>query len=189
MSEALTAYVFIGVSVVYSDEAEAMGRRSRGGARPVTTGQNGSQLGCFETALSNLDERADDVADHVGQEGIGRNVDDDLVALPGTGRREDGADGRVSAGVARERGEVVLADQGLQRGVHRLGVQRLRDVPAVLPADRWARAAVHDRVAVLPTARRKAGVEVVWHHARPHDGDGRRQVGVERTRPLVRTEA
>ncbi len=73
-----------------------------------------------------------------------------------------------------------MAHQGLGRGVHGLGVQRLPDVPDPAVVQRRRRPPVEDAVEVAPPLGREAGVEVFGRLGRLQDGDGLlRQVGVD----------
>src|SRR5690606_5668131 len=108
------------------EEDQAPRRRGRAGAPAVARVQHFRDPLLRTAAAAHFQQRSDDVADHMMQEGVGLDVDHHHVTLA---RHADPL--QVAAGVWRlavhgpERSEVELADQGLGGAMHGIGVQRM----------------------------------------------------------------
>src|SRR5262249_59783766 len=98
-----------------------------------------------------LDERADQVADHVMEKAVGRDENDQQALPRDHARRADRADGRsvASRGRAKCR-EIVFALHRMESADHRRRVQPPWEVPCI-PPEKWVSAwsAIEDgRVAI-----------------------------------------
>jgi hypothetical protein len=95
-------------------------------------------------------------------EGIGTDRGlEQAVAAPLTAQCEEGTDGRRPVALLAEGREVVLADQWLGGGVHRVDVELARPGDDVAAGERVGRPAVAQPVDVPPFERGEAGVESV----------------------------
>ena len=150
--------------------------RSRGGEfrllQEATEGARG------ELAAPDLDQRADSATDLMPQEGVGRHLDDHNrrvaydVAAPYT------ANGG-NALIARERREIVLADEGRRGFPHGLNVERTWHVPGVRACERRAQAGVVDGVPIRAGGGVASRVEGAVDFARAADSDVLGEPGVE----------
>ena len=141
--------------------------------------------GCSPRPTSS--RRADDIAHHVVQEGIRLHLDHDLIAAAlDRDRLQVAPRMRRLAVHGAERAEVVLADQRLRGGVHRVGVERQALPAQVLAAQRRAHRAVEDAIAVAARARGKARVEIVGHRHAPAHAHRRRQARGGAEHPAAR---
>jgi hypothetical protein len=85
--------------------------------------------------------------------------------------------------------EIVSAEKGLRRRVHRPGIERFGNMPDTTEIERGGRAAVQDAEEIVPRGRRKAGVEILAHGLNREDRDrvtGKSQMRVERAHKLIR---
>ncbi len=94
---------------------------------------------------------------------------------------------RLALGGAEGR-EVVVADQGLRRGLHRLGVEGVDDMPdpAALEHRRWATG--EDAVEIVAAGGQEAGVEIGRRERGLQHRDMRADEMVERVAQLVASE-
>ena len=131
-----------------------------------------------------LEQRAHDIANHVMQVRVGRDLQPQKIAVAPHLDPLDAPDGGFRLALHRtERGEIVLADQRLCRGMHGRGIERTMDPRRPRALQRRARAAVQDAVTVDaangPVPRMKADA----HLARPLQGNRRREPGVRAQHP------
>src|SRR6185503_11318060 len=88
-------------------------------------------------ALADVDERADDIADHVVQERIRADDEIDLVIVLFHGQRMDRSHWRLGLAFGRaESGEIMLADKQRRRRAHRGDIERQVEPAEVGRAER-----------------------------------------------------
>ena len=113
---------------------------------------------------ADLDQRADDVPDHVAQESIACDADDQRQVESAAVLDLEGKNGPLGRSDRRagslEAGEIVAADERSRGGAHRLDVERLRDVPDVAVQERRDERRIDDPVLVGLRAGVEPGVEV-----------------------------
>ncbi|HEX9767217.1 MAG TPA: hypothetical protein VGA36_10675 [Nitriliruptorales bacterium] len=142
-----------------------------GGGRPVASLENLPKPVHGTTSLPDLDEAADDRADLLVAERRAAKLHVDLV-IPSSDRElVDAPEGGAAVRTSTEAGEVVLADQGLGRLLHRPQPQRPGEMPYPVAVTRVDRGAIGDEVAVLAFGRAEPGVEVWRDVARGPDRD------------------
>src|SRR3954463_2579655 len=119
-------------------------------------------------AVADVDERADDVAHHVLQEGVRAYHDLDLIAGALYGDGVDGAHRRLRLAFCRSKGrKIVLAEQRARTFAHRLRIER-RVIPAgVTRRERRAYRPIDQPVPVRAGKRAVAGVELRRDPMRP----------------------
>ena len=119
-------------------------------------------------------------ADHVAQEGVGLDDEDQLVVAPDPLAAREGAVEEDVLGAGRGEGpQVVRPPQELRRGVHRVHVERRGVVehPSAPERGRWA--AEHP-VLISARPRVAAGVEPVVHGVHPaHVEVGEKEVVID----------
>src|SRR5690606_9697460 len=111
-----------------------------------------------------------------------RGLDDHFLAVAADAELVERLDRALRLAMRRAEGrEVVEADQLLRRGVHRLGVERPRDLPRQPLVPRQRRAAVDDAIFIGAPYAREARVPVVGDDLTSDDRDRRRaELRVER---------
>ena len=143
----------------------------------------------FEPAAADVDQRADDDADHVLEEGGRLDVEGQHRPLPLDVQAAHDADRRAAVAVRRAEGaEVVLAHQHRGRAPDGVGVERLAHVPRAARPPRRAHGVIPHRVAVDLAARREARVEVGRRLGDVDDRDVGRQDRVEAAQQAVRRD-
>src|SRR3954449_12018412 len=96
----------------------------------------------------------------------------DLVAGARDVQQVERLHGRLRLAFGRaERGEVMLADKALRRGVHRLNVEPARHTPRALALQCEIGAAVDDAVEIMALLRRETRVEAVGGFFRGENRD------------------
>src|SRR5260370_5877080 len=122
-SEAIAA-----IENAQENQSVTWGRRARAGA--VATREELRHPGNRSRAPPHLDQAADDVANHVVQEGIRRDKNGQAPAATHESRRPDGAGRRPAPSLGGAEGrEVVLAAQQSKRPAHGLGIEGVARMP------------------------------------------------------------
>ncbi len=137
--------------------------RARRAARPGRSGRGPSRQALRATAfdrplaLADLLQRADHGTHLIVQERAGVGAHDDLAAFAADGETVEGLHRRLRLALGRaEGGEVVLADERLGGGMHRLGVEGRRHPPDAAGVQRRAGAAVGDAGRGSGASRRRS---------------------------------
>ncbi len=137
-------------------------------------------------ALPDGNQRPRDIADHVHEEGVGRDVHRDPVTDTLDTDRSHVAYGRIRLAAGRTKGrKIVLADYLLGRLVHEAGVERLVHPPGALTVKRRALQAIENPVAVMSAGRGEARVELVADPHHPGHADIGREVGIDAEQPAT----
>ena len=129
-------------SIVHMRQKQALRRRRPAGLRAVVRVEHGQQTPRVPSADPDLDQRADDVPDHVPQESIAgdadhqRQVESAAVFDRRAARMVRTVDATGRAGSLERRRNRALPISAPRRGAHRLEVERLRDVPDVAAQER-----------------------------------------------------
>ena len=137
-----------------------MGRRGRAGGGAHLPGEERREARRLPPPPSDLDQGADEAADHAAQEAVAHEAQRELVVILLPGGVEEGSHARaVGAAGEREGGEVVAADQEGGGRAHRVESERAAELPGERGAERIDDAGADDPVPVLPGGGRVAGVE------------------------------
>jgi len=111
---------------------------------------------------------ADDIAHHMLQECVCRNVQPEPVTLSLHGNTQDLAVGRCSlAARGAECGEIVSAQQPLRRLVHGINIERLIHPPRSVAVQRRSFQSIKDAVTIAAGRRRKSRMKLIIDGARP----------------------
>jgi hypothetical protein len=162
--------------VARSDEDQARSRCGGSRDRAVAPRQQSSDPVFRLLAASDRQQRADDIPDHVVQEGVRLHLDVDLLPFPAHFDLLQFAPGVGCLAMdGTERGEIVLAQQGLRGAVHGVGVQRAPLPAEVLATQGRPHRPVQDAVPVPSRTCGEACVKVARHRHAPADADRRRQ--------------
>ncbi len=115
------------------------------------------------------------------QEGARLGDDHDLVAGARHVEPVERLDRRLRLALGgAEGGEIVLAGEGLRRGVHGLVVEALGNPPDAAAVDDRRRSAIEQAIEVVAPDRRETGIEIIADGFGREDGDGLApQMGVE----------
>ena len=166
-------------------------RRSRGGS--VLRRQHCPDVLRRASSVSDDEERADDDADHVVEEAVAANADDELCAFLEDVHAVDFADGVAAvledlAVRVYEAREVMDADELPGGGPHALEVERVGVVIRIEAGQRVRDAAIIDAVFVALFVGHEARVEIHADLVCLHHADVRGQVAVDGLREVRRRD-
>ncbi len=168
-------------SVHHTHEHQPLGRRSGPGERTISSRQEFPDPGRGPSAPPNFDQRPHQVSNHVMQEAVCRQENDEPPPPEDQARRAHCADRTAPpSGRGAERREVVLASHESERLAHRGRVEPEREVPSIAAEKGVGEWAAIDEVSVALSPGRAPRVEGGWGFGRVQDSDGRWQEGVER---------
>ncbi len=167
-------------------QEQPLRRRRAPGLGPVAGVEHRQRPPWIPASDADINQRADDVPDHVAQEPIACYPDDQRQVESAAVFDVEGMDGALGRRHRRagplEAGEVVAADQRSGSRAHRLGVEWLGNVPHVAVQERRHERGIHDAVFVGLRARVEAGVEARRHLLDGQHAHVERQHGIHRPR-------
>ena len=135
-------------------------------------------------SLADVDQRADDVAHHVVQEGIRADGDCDAAPAAFNIEKVHRPHGAFGLALARpERAEVMLADKIPRRVAHRTDVERRVHPAHMACLQGGTHRAIDQQVAIGARTRRIARMEILRHVLRPEHRHRVRQQSIHAAHP------
>ena len=155
--------------------------------RPILGGEDRPNIGRVQPSIPHLDQRPNHDPDHLVQEGVRSEPEDDQVRLASDGEPLKVARRRApTTRMATETREVVRADEDRGGPAHRADVERPGPVPCVPARERVGRSRRIDGVPVRTGGSGEPSVESFPHLSHIADGDLGREPPVQEVSYLCR---
>ena len=173
--------------VFYSRKVKSRGRKRGCGTITIAASQYFANPGGRLSAAANIDQRTDDIAHHVLEEGVGGKLEANQIAAAADLESAHRSDRRFRLAIGgAESAEIMVADQALRGLLHRPFIQAPVKPAYAPPKEPRALWPVEQPKNVAPFGGGKTRVELRAHCASPVHRNGIRQQCVAAPDPCPR---